>query len=170
MKEGGFTPGDGVQDRRDETDITTSSVLAITPWEDFIAKESDTVFDDTYHIPFPAGPYQSAFEAYAASKVAALLATKEFVTEKHPEWGVINILPSFVVGDNEMITEADKINSGTVSATFAQVLGRDSRWRAVLGSSVRVGDVAKLHVEALVPKIEGNQSFLGVLDGERGTV
>ena len=149
--------------------VITSSEVAIIPWEEFIAKEVDTVFDDTYEIPFPAGPYTHVFEAYAASKVRALVATKNFVAEKKPEWDVINIMPSFVVGDNEMITDPKLIADGTVAAAFAQVLGSDSGWGAVPSTSVHVADVARLHVEALNPKIEGNQSFLAVSEGERGT-
>jgi nucleoside-diphosphate-sugar epimerase len=150
--------------------VITSSEVAIIPWEEFIAKEVDTVFDDTYETPLPAGPYQHEFEAYSASKVRALVATKEFVKEKQPEWDVINILPSFVVGDNEMITDPKKISDGTVSAAFAQVLGGDSGWGAVPSTSVHVADVARLHVESLDPKIEGNQNFLAVSEGERGTI
>jgi nucleoside-diphosphate-sugar epimerase len=149
--------------------VITSSEVAIIPWEEFIAKEVDTVFDDTYEIPFPAGPYSHVFEAYAASKVRALVATKEFVKEKKPEWDVINIMPSFVIGDNEMITDPKLIADGTVAAAWAQVLGGDSGWGAVPSTSVHVADIARLHVEALDPKIEGNQSFLAVSEGERGT-
>lgn len=57
--------------------VITSFEVAIIPWEEFIAKEFDTVFDDTYEIPFPAGPYSHVFEAYAAGKVRALVATRE---------------------------------------------------------------------------------------------
>ena len=142
--------------------VITSSEVAIIPWEEFIAKEVDTVFDDKYEIPFPAGPYSNAFEAYAAGKVRALEATKEFITTKKPEWDVINIMPSFVIGDNEMITDPKLISDGTVSAAFAQVLGGDSGWGAVPSTSVHVHDIGRLHVEALNPKIEGNQSFLAV--------
>jgi hypothetical protein len=149
--------------------VITSSEVAIIPWEDFIAKEVDTVFDDTYQIPFPAGPYTHPFEAYAASKVRALVATKEFVEQKKPEWDVINIMPSFVVGDNEIITNPKLISDGTVSAAFAQVLGGDSGWGNVPSTSIHVADIARLHVDALNPKIEGNQSFLAVSEGERGT-
>jgi nucleoside-diphosphate-sugar epimerase len=149
--------------------VITSSEVAIIPWEEFIAKEVDTVFDDTYEIPFPTGPYSHVFEAYAASKVRALVATKEFVKEKKPEWDVINIMPSFVIGDNEMITDPKLIADGTVAAAWAQVLGGDSGWGAVPSTSVHVADIARLHVEALDPKIEGNQSFLAVSEGERGT-
>ncbi|PVH84716.1 NAD(P)-binding protein [Cadophora sp. DSE1049] len=149
--------------------VITSSEVAIIPWEEFISKEVDTVFDDTYKIPFPAGPYSNPFEAYAASKVRALLATNEFVREKKPEWDVINIMPSFVIGDNEMITDPKLISDGTVAAAMAQVLGGDSGWGAVPSTSVHVADVARLHVESLDPKIEGNQNFLAVSEGERGT-
>jgi nucleoside-diphosphate-sugar epimerase len=149
--------------------VITSSEVAIIPWEEFIAKEVDTVFDDTYQIPFPAGPYNHMFEAYAASKVRALIATNKFVEEKKPEWDIINIMPSFVIGDNEMVTDPEKIADGTVAAAFAQVLGGDSGWGAVPSTSVHVKDVARLHVEALNPKIAGNQSFLAVSEGERGT-
>ena len=149
--------------------VITSSEVAIIPWEEFIAKEVDTVFDDKYEIPFPAGPYSHVFEAYAAGKVRALVATKEFVAEKKPEWDVINIMPSFVIGDNEMITDPKLVADGTVAAAFAQVLGGDSGWGAVPSTSVHVADIARLHVEALNPKIEGNQSFLAVSEGERGT-
>jgi nucleoside-diphosphate-sugar epimerase len=149
--------------------VITSSEVAIIPWEEFIAKEVDTVFDDKYEIPFPAGPYSHVFEAYGASKVRALVATKEFVKEKKPEWDVINIMPSFVVGENEMITDPTLIADGTVAAAFAQVLGGDSGWGAVPSTSVHVADIARLHVEALNPKIAGNQSFLAVSEGERGT-
>lgn len=149
--------------------VITSSEVAIIPWEEFIAKEVDTVFDDQYQIPFPAGPYHHQFEAYSASKVRALKATQDFVKEKKPEWDVINIMPSFVVGDNEMVTDPKKVSDGTVSAAFAQVLGEDSGWGAVPSTSVHVADVARLHVEALDPKIEGNQNFLAVSEGPRGT-
>ncbi|KAF4625254.1 hypothetical protein G7Y89_g12914 [Cudoniella acicularis] len=149
--------------------VITSSEVAIIPWEEFIAKEVDIVFDDKYEIPVPEGPYSHPFEAYSASKVRALDATKRFVKEKKPEWDIINIMPSFVVGDNEIITDPKKISDGTVSAAFAQVLGGDSGWGAVPSTSVHVADVARLHVEALDPKIEGGQNFLAVSEGERGT-
>jgi nucleoside-diphosphate-sugar epimerase len=150
--------------------VITSSEVAIIPWEEFIAKEVDTVFDDTYQTPFPAGPYHHMFEAYGAGKVRALVATKEFIAEKKPEWDVINILPSFVIGENELITDPKGLCDSTNAAMFAQVLGVDSGWGAVPSTSIHVDDVAKLHVEALDPKVPGNQSFLAVSEGERGTV
>jgi nucleoside-diphosphate-sugar epimerase len=150
--------------------VITSSEVAIIPWEEFIAKEVDTVYDETYQIPFLAGPYHHMFEAYAAGKVRSLVATKEFIASKKPEWDVINIMPSFVIGENELITDPAGLCDGTNAAMLAQVLGKDSGWGAVPSTSVLADDVAKLHVEALDPRIPGNQSFLAVSGGERGTV
>jgi nucleoside-diphosphate-sugar epimerase len=99
--------------------VITSSEVAIIPWEEFIAKEVDTVFDDKYEIPFPAGPYNNVFEAYSASKVRALVATKEFVKNNKLGWDVINIMPSFVLGDNEMKLKAEDVCDGTVGAAFS---------------------------------------------------
>ncbi|MCJ1248460.1 hypothetical protein MMC30_005678 [Trapelia coarctata] len=149
--------------------VISSSEVAIIPWEEFISKEVDTVFDDQYEIPVPNGPYHNMFEAYAAGKVRALLTIKQFVAEKHPEWDVINILPSFTIGDNELVTEADQLADGTNAAALAPVLGKDSGWGRVPSTSVHVEDIGKLHVLALDPKIAGGQSFLAVSEGERGT-
>jgi nucleoside-diphosphate-sugar epimerase len=148
--------------------VITSSEVAIIPWEEFIAKEVDTVFDDTYQIPFPAGPYHHMFEAYAAGKVRALVATKDFLAANKPEWDVVNIMPSFVIGENELITEPAGLCDGTNAAMFAQVLGKDSGWGAVPSTSVLVDDVANLHIMSLdTAKIPGNQSFLAVSEGEK---
>lgn len=68
-----------------------------------------------------------------------------------------------------MVTDPKLVSDGTVSAAFAQVLGDDSGWGNVPLTSVHVADVARLHVESLGPKIEGNQNFLAVSEGERGT-
>ncbi|TVY16702.1 putative uncharacterized oxidoreductase [Lachnellula arida] len=134
--------------------VIASSAVAIIPWEEFIAKEVDTVFDDTYEIPFPQSPCPSRDQGISQREEA--------------EWDVINIMPSFV-GDNEMITDPKLISDGTVSAAFTQVLGGDSGWGAVPSTSIHPADIARLHVEALDPKIEGNHSFLAVSEGQRGT-
>jgi nucleoside-diphosphate-sugar epimerase len=148
--------------------VITSSEVAIIPWKDFIIEEVDTVFDDQFHTPILEGPYSSAFEAYAASKVHSLVKTKEFVAQKKPEWDVINIMPSFVIGDNELVTDPKLIIDGTVGAAFVQVLGYGGRGPTP-STSVHVADVAKLHVEALDPKIAGGQSFLASSGGIEGT-
>jgi nucleoside-diphosphate-sugar epimerase len=149
--------------------VITSSEVAIIPWEEFISKEVDTIFDDKYETPFPAGPYHHIFEAYSASKVRALVATKEFVVEKKPVWDVINIMPSFVIGDNELVTKPEGLLEGTNAAALAQTLGRESGWGPTPSTSVHVHDVAWVHVESLKSTTAGNQNFLLAAEGEKGT-
>jgi nucleoside-diphosphate-sugar epimerase len=149
--------------------VITSSEVAIIPWEEFVAKEVDTVFDDQYQIPEPLGPYKSSFEAYCASKVRALHASKAFVAKNKPEWGVVNIMPAFVLGENEIANKAEDLLLGTNAVALAPILGNASGWGAVPSTSVHVEDVAKLHVLALDPKIPGSESFLAISEGEKGT-
>ncbi|KAH8650626.1 hypothetical protein BGZ60DRAFT_421451 [Tricladium varicosporioides] len=149
--------------------VITSSVVAIIPWEDLIMREVDTVFDEKYECPVPTGPYSAPFQAYAASKVKALNATRNFVKDNHTTWDVINIQPGFVIGDDELRTDpATLCESKTVALGLDSALGVDMP-RPMPGTSVHVADVSKLHVEALDPKIEGNQNFLATSDGVRGT-
>lgn len=104
--------------------VITSSEVAIIPWEEFIAKEIDTVFDDAYQTPYPASPYHHPFEAYAAGKVRALVATKEFVKEKKPLFDIIHIMPGFTVGDNELVTDPKLIADAPFALHFLKFLGK----------------------------------------------
>ncbi|KAH6662296.1 hypothetical protein B0J14DRAFT_525334 [Halenospora varia] len=149
--------------------VITSSEAAIVPWEDLIMKEVDTVFDDKHESPEPHGPYAISFQAYAASKVKALHATQRFVKDNKTEWDVINIMPGFVVGDDELKTDPKTlVDNKTVALALGSVLGADMPG-PMPGNSVHVADVARLHVEALDLKIEGNQNFLAMSEGIKGT-
>ena len=125
---------------------------------------------DTYQAEYPAPPYHHPFEAYAAGKKRALAAAKDFVRDRKPRFDIIHILPAFVVGENELVTDPKLIADATVRAAFSQVLGEDSGWGAIPSTSVHVWDVANLHVKALDPIIEGNQSFLAISEGAKGKV
>jgi nucleoside-diphosphate-sugar epimerase len=148
--------------------VITSSEVAIIPWSDFLFVETGKTFDESYEIPFPEGPYGHEFEAYAASKVRALVATKEFIADKKPAFNVINMMPSFVIGKNELITDPKDITKGTNGSAFSQVLGVKSDFPNP-STTIYVNDIARLHVLALDPKIAGNQSFLANSEGLEGT-
>ena len=147
--------------------VITSSCIAVIPWEDFIAKESEHIFGPDDTIPDVPGPYGHYFEAYAASKVNALNATTRWVGAEKPHFDVINMLPSFFIGKNELVTEAKDILRGTNGAAFGQVLGKkmDS---PNPGTTIHVNDVAKIHILALNPKVKGNQNFMASSGGVEG--
>ena len=144
--------------------VITSSIIAVIPFTDFMVTENpQEVYTADNVIPDPSGPYTHSFQAYGAAKTKALIATKEFVQTEKPAFDVINVMPGFIIGKNELVTDSKDILRGTNAAAFAPVLGNVSDL-AYPGSLQHVNDVAKVHVLSLDPKIEGNQN-LGVQTG-----
>jgi nucleoside-diphosphate-sugar epimerase len=105
------------------------------------------------------GPFENELAAYSASKALSYQAGKDFVSTKMPSFDVIHILPTFVVGRDDTVTEVSGIIKGTNGLLMGPLLGH-ARNHPVTGISVHVDDVAKLHVLSLDPTIEGNQDFL----------
>lgn len=149
--------------------VITSSGIAVIPWAEVMHRELTSVYAAENTIPDPSGPYSDPFEAYAASKTKALSATKKFVETEKPTFDVINVLPGFFVGRNELVTEAKDILTGTNRVPFAQVLGHVSD-QAYLGSVQHLDDVVKVHLLSLDPKVEGNQDFGVQAGGTDGIV
>lgn len=143
--------------------VITSSIVAVIPWNDFIMEETDQVFTADDRIPDSYPPFVHHFQAYAAAKTRALNVTDKFMETEKPHFEVSNIMPSFFIGKNELITDAKDILSGTNNVAFAPVLGRKSDFPNP-GAMSHVDDVAKVHVLALDPKIKGNQNF-GLISG-----
>ncbi|KAJ5625159.1 putative oxidoreductase [Penicillium lagena] len=150
--------------------VITSSVVAMVPAKYMF--ESDTpdgiVFDHTSRLPEPFGPYPSDFHAYNASKTAALLATEAFIRDQKPSFDITNIHPSFVIGKNELVTDAKYITVGTNAIAIGPVLGNKSD-TPVVGGSVHVDDVAFMHVKALDPNVPAG-SYIGNSEDYAGTV
>ena len=149
--------------------IVTSSQIAIIPWEEAIASDNDHVYTAEESAPDPSGPYTSLFEAYATAKVKALNATREYVRTEKPTFDVINIMPVYIVGKNELVTDAKDILNGTNQLPFAPILGKNASMPSN-GAVCHVEDVAKVHLLSLNPKVEGNQDFGIQAGGTEGIV
>jgi nucleoside-diphosphate-sugar epimerase len=137
--------------------VITSSVVATISAHAFLSP-SDEVFDGQKKVPVHTGDYASEFHAYMDSKVRALAATHDFVAEKKPRFDVINIMPSFIIGKNELVTNTTDFLNGTNKVVFSAVLGIKADSPRP-GTTIYLNDVARLHVDALNPKIAGNQDF-----------
>jgi nucleoside-diphosphate-sugar epimerase len=148
--------------------VITSSEVAIIPWADFIMNESDTIWKDTNQIPEPHGPYSNHFEAYAASKVKALHASEAFIASEKPSFDIINIMPSFIIGKNELVTDLKDITKGTNGPALRVLLGEKAAF-ANPSTTVYLNDVAEIEVRALNPRIAGGQNFLVSSGGIKGT-
>lgn len=122
-----------------------------------------TVIIEDDSVPRPSPPWGNHFQAYATSKVLSLYATQDWMTENTPGFDIINIMPTFVLGANKLLTNVEDLVSGLgggLANTFIlnPVLGK--KGDPMPGTGVHVDDVAKAHVKALDPDVTGNQSFL----------
>ncbi|KAK3347638.1 hypothetical protein B0H65DRAFT_152164 [Neurospora tetraspora] len=139
--------------------VFTSSIAAIVPisqMEGEEAREQPVLPED--RIPVDPGPYKSEFAAYAASKCRALQVAEEYMETERPFFDAVYIHPGFVLGANTAATTEKEAMKGTNSMLAALLLGHNQGVYA--GVSVHVEDVARVHVEALSPKILGGQSFI----------
>jgi nucleoside-diphosphate-sugar epimerase len=120
-------------------------------------------------IPSPQPPYANPFEGYAASKVHALHASEKFVADNKPHFDIINIMPSFIIGANELTASITEMRTnGTNRHALTPILGVKNP-NANPSTTVFVDDVAKIEVLALDPKIPGGQNFLVSSGGVYGT-
>jgi len=89
---------------------------------------------------------------------------------RNPRFDLISIMPTYIVGRNELITDLSDVMDGTnVRVLGAVVLGDIDR--VVPGTTVLLEDVARIHVLALdTDKIPGNQAFMVNSNGEKGIV
>jgi nucleoside-diphosphate-sugar epimerase len=120
-------------------------------------------------IPPPQPPYANPVEAYAASKVHALHASEKFVADNHPNFDIINLMPSFIIGANELTTSTTEMRTkGTNRHALTPLLGIKNP-NPNPSTTVFLDDVARIEVLALDPSIPGNQNFLLSSGGTYGT-
>jgi hypothetical protein len=115
--------------------------------------------------PLPSAPFDNEpWAGYRAAKQLALDATERFVEEKKPHFTVVNLMPGYVLGRHELATKAEDLLNISNGYVLGIVLGF---FNGVKRESVTtpITDLARIHVEALEEKVEGNQSFL-VIHGD----
>ncbi|KAI9843491.1 MAG: hypothetical protein M1838_002609 [Thelocarpon superellum] len=149
--------------------VITSSAVTILSFKDLALVESDRVFSHKDTIEPESAPYVNNFHAYCASKSFALYAGKQFLATQQPRFDIIHVLPTFVIGKNELVTVgADYASSGTNSYAFKPLVGVQAA-SPLPGITVHVDDVAAVHVAALAPSVAGNQDFVVSSNGVEGT-
>jgi nucleoside-diphosphate-sugar epimerase len=132
--------------------VITSSVVAIVPASELV-KSADTIVTAEARAPSNPGPYGSEFEAYSASKVAALNEAEKWTQESNPSFDVVYIHPGFIEGRNDLVQTAQGTFEGTNAFILGIAAGKEPTGRTLPGSTVHNDDVARLHVEALQSKI-----------------
>lgn len=112
---------------------------------------SSPISSSTRISPLPTAPFTdyTPSSAYRASKALSLDATDRFVAEKKPGFSVVNIMPGYVIGRNELIKEAKALVGGSNAIALSIVLGSESApgKRPLMVSHLQ--DVARIEVAAL---------------------
>ncbi|KAI1452851.1 hypothetical protein F4805DRAFT_462340 [Annulohypoxylon moriforme] len=141
--------------------IMTSSTVAIAPAEIYVKSinRNDIVRGPDSRMAIPAPPYDSELQAYCAGKTAALEASEAFVKDNAVNFDLISILPSWILGRDELAKDAENMLAGSNGMVIGWLLSGNQKFSAA-GNAVLCADVARAHVRALDPDIEGNQSFL----------
>ena len=147
--------------------VITGSCASIIPTMTVIGG-SDEEFDESSEAEAFTPPFPHVFVAYCASKIAAFKATKDFIAREKPAFDVVTLMPAYIIGKNELVTNPKKIKLGSNGLAFRQILGENPD--PVPGGAVHLHDVAKAHLLALDPKIPGNSHFILSSSGLDGIV
>ena len=143
--------------------VMTSSTVAIAPTEVYTTStkspEHEVKRGPETRVAIPAPPYTSELQAYCVGKAAALNAAEAFVKENNTGFDMISIIPSCILGRHELVTDTKNMSANDSSAILIDLLAGGQGMGGV-GNAVLCADVARAHVKALEPDIEGNQSFL----------
>jgi len=81
--------------------IAIASSIVATILVNAFLDPPDEVFGGQKKVPPQSGPYPSEFRGHIDSKARALAATYDFTAKMKPQFNVINIMPSFVIGKND---------------------------------------------------------------------
>ncbi|EHK48496.1 uncharacterized protein TrAtP1_009746 [Trichoderma atroviride] len=148
--------------------VMTSSMVAITPFHYYLGQGDDRTFDAEFRIPVDKGPYGFEFQAYSASKAAALNESEAWVRQIKPGFDLISILPGWIFGADELATRVQDFETSSTNSVLLGLLRGSETDVPSNSNSVLVDDAARLHVLALDPKIPGNQAFVAAADGVNG--
>jgi nucleoside-diphosphate-sugar epimerase len=150
--------------------VITSSVVAILSDADASTGSSTPISSSSRVDPLPAAPFSNytAASAYRASKALSLDATDRFVAEKKPHFAVVNVMPGYVIGRNELITDAKSLVSGSNALVLPIVLGSESQPGKRPLMLTHVSEVARVEIESLDENkvaVNAGESKSFLLDG-----
>ncbi|KAH6628995.1 hypothetical protein C7974DRAFT_471887 [Boeremia exigua] len=151
--------------------VFTSSIAPLLSVEYIMSDDLSKVFtaQDTYPPPdLETAQFAFPLQAYAAAKSHALAISEQFVADNKPQFEVVNIMPSMIIGRNELNTTKEEVVAGTNAVVLGPLLGHQAEM-PLIGVSVHVNDVARAHIDALSPKVPGNKRLLLSSGGLKGT-
>jgi nucleoside-diphosphate-sugar epimerase len=152
--------------------VITSSIVAILSENEASGGSTSPISSFTRVTPLPVAPFNdyTPSTAYLASKALSLDATDKFVKNKKPHFSVVNIMPGFVFGRNELAQDTNALVSGSNALVLGIVLNFESFLPGKLPLMVtHIQDVARVQIKALDEKkvaLSAGESRSFLLDGE----
>jgi nucleoside-diphosphate-sugar epimerase len=143
--------------------VITSSAVAVATPEQLTEGTSGTIVTAHSRVrPLPEAPWGPPPVAYLKSKILALDAAEKFVAEKQPHFTLINVMPAYVIGSHELLTDASMVSHGSNQMIMSVALGTAPLAPGARpGSVAGLGDAARVHIECLnEERFPGNRGFL----------
>lgn len=147
--------------------ILTSSMVAMLPLFNLFKDPGDLALNAESRSQNMQPPYPAKMMAYAAGKIAALNAAESWVEKQEPDFDIIHLCPSFVVGQDDTVTTAKELCKGSNWHPLSIILGTnyDVSKPAL---TCHIDDVVRCHVLGLDLKVPGDQCYLISCDGSDG--
>ncbi|KAK0260689.1 hypothetical protein LTR91_024504 [Friedmanniomyces endolithicus] len=145
--------------------VITSSCIAVAPVAAALVDTGNTYTADTRQPEMDGQwpPGTQSFVTYAAGKVAALNRTEAWMRDKIPHFDAIHVMPAYVLGHVGMADDLQGRQQSPSRLVLNVVRGREKGNEDPPGLAMvvsHVDDCARIHLEALGPNIDGNQSFI----------
>ncbi|TAQ89948.1 hypothetical protein B7494_g1731 [Chlorociboria aeruginascens] len=142
--------------------IVMSSCLALMPVdamgrkENFVKDNTGEVIPVDLDMSFPAGLTGHGIK-YAASKILAHQATRDFLVKENPHYDLITLHPTFVLGHNLVQESAQGLDG--VNGLFWMSLFSEQQ-PLIPSAWVHVQDVADAHIKLLDTPVESGKEFI----------
>ena len=142
--------------------ITSSAVAVATPEQLTEGTSGTAVTANSRMRSLPEAPWGPPPIAYRKSKILALDAAEKFVAKKQPHFTLINIMPAYIIGPHELLTDVSVANYGSNQMVMSVALGTvPLAPGARPGTVTGLEDAARVHIECLnEERLPGNRSFL----------
>ncbi|KAL8697222.1 MAG: hypothetical protein Q9201_007236 [Fulgogasparrea decipioides] len=149
--------------------VITSSEAALIPYLELYELESFNTFTDNSPIPTADAPFATALAALSAARSRALAATDRFLAKNKPQFTVVNLMPSVILGRNELATTTKDFLESSNFEGLGYLSGQMISAK-VPSTTVHINDVAKLHVLSLdAKKVTKTQNFMLSSGGIQGS-
>ena len=136
--------------------VLTSSVVAAMPME----PRSPAVHTASARVANPTPPFTTNQDAYQASKIHFLNASRDLRAHPDTKFDIVNVLPAYVFGPVPRASSSKDMVASSNGLLIQLLTGVKFPPHVKLGgATAHLDDVASIHVKALESNIPGNRDY-----------